>query len=593
MIERDRRGPLEEAPRAHLVRARRRHPRDRGGLRVPHRASSAGLDDDAWKWGLQTLGVGFPSCTRAQRRAPGTGGGCLGRSPAAPSSRWCPARQSAERARRSTAIGSSPPVDREVVPRRRRRRRPRRRDPHPRVHRRPQPPVDRRAAPACGTTSTASPTARSCSTRSGPRPRREPDTAWVRCQGIDVTTVGLPVTRARPRRRRGRPTGHRGRLHAAPVRRELRRPRRARASDAPPPIRPAARSARGADGEATGLLARARVERTRTPLSMRDYADPDRWAEHIAARGARAARRRHHVRARRRVPAGGRGRVPRDGPRRRAPDLGARDAPPERAPASTITAARLDGPPTGDGDEWCRVGAMKLFADGGVAIARRRVDRRATRCGSACASATSRSTRAPPSSAGSASPSTRWATSASTPCSTPATRSRTRIRARDHRFRIEHAGVTSPDQWRAPRRPRRRRRGAARLRRARRHERRRVRALRPPPLARVRGARRRRRHPRRIERRPVRAGAAAVVRDPWRASAARAAGRDFEPDQSVPFDDWLAAYTAARRTPAARRASAGSSRPGLRADLVVLDRDGPTPRTSARPGSRASASLAT
>ena len=31
--------------------------------------------------------------------------------------------------------------------------------------------------------------------------------------------------------------------------------------------------------------------------------------------------------------------------------------------------ARLDGPPTGDGDDRFRVGAAKLFADGGVAIA--------------------------------------------------------------------------------------------------------------------------------------------------------------------------------------------------------------------------------
>ena len=31
--------------------------------------------------------------------------------------------------------------------------------------------------------------------------------------------------------------------------------------------------------------------------------------------------------------------------------------------------ARLDGPPTGEGDEQLRVGAAKLFADGGIAIA--------------------------------------------------------------------------------------------------------------------------------------------------------------------------------------------------------------------------------
>ena len=51
-------------------------------------------------------------------------------------------------------------------------------------------------------------------------------------------------------------------------------------------------------------------------------------------------------------------------------------------------------------------------------------------------------------------------------------------------------------------------------------------------------------------------------------------GKDFEPDQSVPFDDWLVAYTAVRRTPVARKTNAGCSRRGCAADLVVLDRDG-------------------
>ena len=36
---------------------------------------------------------------------------------------------------------------------------------------------------------------------------------------------------------------------------------------------------------------------------------------------------------------------------------------------STPDPGRLDGPPTGEGDEWLRVGPVKLFADGGMAIA--------------------------------------------------------------------------------------------------------------------------------------------------------------------------------------------------------------------------------
>ena len=50
------------------------------------------------------------------------------------------------------------------------------------------------------------------------------------------------------------------------------------------------------------------------------------------------------------------------------------------------------------------------------------------------------------------------------------------------------------------------------------------------------------------------------------------AGLDFEPEQSVPFDDWLAAYTRGAAFAGGQEHERGSLTPGKRADLVVLDR---------------------
>ena len=55
-------------------------------------------------------------------------------------------------------------------------------------------------------------------------------------------------------------------------------------------------------------------------------------------------------------------------------------------------------------------------------------------------------------------------------------------------------------------------------------------------------------------------------------------GRDFEPDQSVPFDDWLVAYTRGAAYAGGQEGERGMLAPDLRADLVVLDRDGDTAR---------------
>src|SRR5438874_8936885 len=52
-------------------------------------------------------------------------------------------------------------------------------------------------------------------------------------------------------------------------------------------------------------------------------------------------------------------------------------------PYTTLFRSRLDGPPTGEGDETVRVGPAKFFADGGIAIALDvSLDRKSTRLNS-------------------------------------------------------------------------------------------------------------------------------------------------------------------------------------------------------------------
>jgi predicted amidohydrolase YtcJ len=130
------------------------------------------------------------------------------------------------------------------------------------------------------------------------------------------------------------------------------------------PDPPGGRIERGTDGEPTGLL----VERAFSAAherSIAPYRDPDRWDEHIA-RAARALladgitcvhdaacppsaeaayeRLRH------------RGELP----------LAVLVMPHPEALLDPLDERRLDGPATGEGDEWLRVGPVKLFADGGV-----------------------------------------------------------------------------------------------------------------------------------------------------------------------------------------------------------------------------------
>jgi len=120
---------------------------------------------------------------------------------------------------------------------------------------------------------------------------------------------------------------------------------------------------RDAAGEPTGLL----IERAWSQAhaaSVAGYLDPDRWEEHLLARmrvllseGVTCIHDAATPPAAEalygRLAAGGR--LP----------LSVLTMPHPAALLSGPEGRRLDGPPTGDGDEWLRVGPIKLFADGG------------------------------------------------------------------------------------------------------------------------------------------------------------------------------------------------------------------------------------
>src|SRR4029079_5297100 len=105
-----------------------------------------------------------------------------------------------------------------------------------------------------------------------------------------------------------------------------------------------------------------------------------------------------------------------------------------------------DGPVTGEGDEWCQVGAIKLFADGGVAIAvDASIHGNAVRFGMRLVdvheharAAVDRGFRIAIHAMGNVGVDAMLDTCASISRAYP---------GRDLRFRIEHAGVTSSDQW--------------------------------------------------------------------------------------------------------------------------------------------------
>ena len=332
---------------------------------------------------------------------------------------------------------------------------------------------------------------------------------------------------------------------------------------------------RGPDGRPNGLL----VERAWSDAHARSlaaYATPDRWAEHIAARARQlwrdgitavhdAACSPEAEDVYRAMAAAG------------TLPLSVLALPHPAALLRNEPGGRLDGPATGDGGEWFRVGPMKLFADGGVSIALdTAVGGHRIRYGvlmddlEACAlRATDRGFRLAVHAIGNL-----GVTRALDVFETVA-----RGRDDDHRFRIEHAGVTGPAEWQR----------AAALGA--------IGVVQPGFVEHVgnqtHGVRFDDHHwlafAGLAEAGVTLAGSSddpcAPVQPLWcidrGVHRTTSTGIAFEPEQSVPFTDWLHAYTLGAAMAGGQEDERGSITPGKRADLVVLDVTSGTPRVAA------------
>jgi predicted amidohydrolase YtcJ len=392
----------------------------------------------------------------------------------------------------------------------------------------------------------------------------EPEAAWIRCQGmdafaflitrhdLDAAGVDRPVIVADY-------TLHQCVVSSAAL--ELLGIGR----DTPDP--PGGEIARDASGDATGLL----VERAWSEAharSMRDYADPDRWPLHVAARAreliADGITCVHDAACSEAAEA-----VYRDMARDGTLPIGVVGLPHPAELLMNDVGSRLDGAPTGEGDERFRVGPAKLFADGGVAIALDttvgghpvQMGMLFDDLGEHAQRAVDRGFRIAIHAMGN-----RGVQGMIDVCTDIARRHPDD----DHRFRVEHAGVTSADQWR------------------------RLAALDAVAVV----------QPGFVEHVGSQAGGMRFDDHHWLAFAGLAeagvvlagssddpcapppplwgaahgltrrtsGGIDFEPEQSVPFEDWLAAYTRGAAFAGGQEHERGTITPGKRADLVVLDR---------------------
>jgi predicted amidohydrolase YtcJ len=393
---------------------------------------------------------------------------------------------------------------------------------------------------------------------------REPDAAWVRGAGWDETHVGLlPDRRMLDAIGLDRPilVAHYS-LHQGVV---CSRGLDALGIGRTTPDPPGGEIARGADGEPTGIL----IERAWCAAHARSlaaYRNADRWGALIAARArvllADGITCVHDAacppwaepvyRA-----LASRGELP----------ISVLVMPSGEGLLNPPAADRLDGPRTGEGDEQLRIGPIKLFADGGVAPA---IDvalqGERIRYGTAFADlaahvrlAVGRGFRVAVHAMG----------NAGLEAALDAFGGAARARDGDHRFRIEHATLASPDQL-----TRMASLGA-------------VGVVQPGFVA----------HMGRLvegfvfERETwlpfgdmARAGVrlAASSDDPCAFSAPlrtsahgvtrrTGSGGLLGAAQSLPYEEWLRAYTAGAAFAGGQEDERGSLSPGKRADLVVLE----------------------
>jgi predicted amidohydrolase YtcJ len=300
--------------------------------------------------------------------------------------------------------------------------------------------------------------------------------------------------------------------------------------------------------------------------SLAPFADPDRWAEHIEVM-ARA------------LPAEGITAVHDAACPPAAESAYRRLADAARLGVSVLACPhpmallqppdrwRLDGAPTGHGDEQVRVGPLKLFADGGVAPALDvRIGGRRMTFGTLFGSleeqvrtAVSRDFRVAVHAIG----------NAGLAATLAAFEAAARARDVDHRFRVEHACLASPAQLRQL--------GALGG----------IAVVQPGFLHHL---------GRQVEgvvfddatwlpfadvlRSGVSMAASSdspctfsdpVLTSSYGASRRTGSGGILDADQSVPYEDWLRAYTAGAAYAGGQEDERGRLAPGLRADLVVLD----------------------
>lgn len=325
---------------------------------------------------------------------------------------------------------------------------------------------------------------------------------------------------------------------------------------------------RGPDGEPDGwLLERAWGEAHHRSLAA--YADPDRWAEHIAARArllvAEGITAVHDAACSVEAEAvygamAAAGTLP----------VSVLSMPHPGSLFSHDFGSRFDGPVTGDGDEWFRVGPAKLFADGGLAIGLDvSIGGHPIRGGllfddleAVACQAAERGWRLAVHAIGNV-----GVDRALDAFTTVARRNS----GADHRFRVEHALVTGATQWR-----------------------------RMAELGAIGVA-----QPGFVEHVGIQSGGVRFDEHRWLAFAGLAesgvelagssddpcapvapiwcahrgadrrtsSGIALDPDQAVPFDDWLRAYTAGAAHAGGQEGERGTLTAGLRADLVVLDGD--------------------
>jgi predicted amidohydrolase YtcJ len=333
---------------------------------------------------------------------------------------------------------------------------------------------------------------------------------------------------------------------------------------------------RGPDGLPNGML----VERAWSEAHARSlaaYAAEDRWAEHIAVRARQLLRE-------------GITAVHDAACSPEAEDVYGAMAAAGTLPVSVLAlphpaallrnepGGRLDGPPTGEGSASFRIGPMKLFADGGVSIALdTAIGGHPVRYGTlmddleACAvRATDRGFRLAVHAIGNVGVSRALDVFETVARRTPAD---------DQRFRIEHAGITGPPDWRR----------AAALGA--------IGVVQPGFVEHVG----RQSHGVRFDDHHWLAFAglaeAGVILagssdDPCAPSAplwcidkgvrrTTSSGIAFEPEQSVPFTDWLHAYTMGAALAGGQEDERGSITPGKRADFVALDLADGSPRVAA------------